>query len=235
MKKSYRTIIMSLGGSIMAPDGINIEFLKQFRTFILSFISNTAYRFVIVAGGGKIARNYQTAASEIVHVPNEDKDWLGIHTTRINAHLLRTIFRGKACPIVVDDPTKEYRNIDISKYPIIIASGWRPGWSTDYVTVLLAKKFKTKTIINAGKFPYVYNKDFKKYPDAVPIKDITWKNYKKLIPSTWSPGLPSPIDPVAAKEAKQSHMTAIIIQGDNLENMKNAIEGKKFEGTIIHP
>lgn len=225
---------MSLGGSIMAPDGINVEFLKAFRSFILSFLKNNNprhYQFIIVAGGGKLARNYQNAANEIVRVSNEDKDWLGIHATRINAHLLRTIFRDKAYPIVLDDPRKP-----VEGGPhIIIASGWRPGWSTDYVTVLLAKKFKAKTFINAGKFPYVYDKDFKKYSDAVPIKDITWKKYKKLIPAAWSPGLPSPIDPIAAKEAEQSRLTAIIVQGDDLHNMKKVIEGKTFEGTIIHP
>lgn len=233
---------MSLGGSIMAPDEINIEFLKNFRKFILSFLTNhkksksynlkaTSYRFVIVAGGGKICRKYQQAAGEIVRVSNEDKDWIGIHATRLNAHLLRTIFRDKAYPVVLDNPHKPLK----TDTPIIIASGWRPGWSTDYVTVLLAKKFRTKTFVNAGKFPYVYNKDFKKYPDAVPIKDITWKEYRKLIPSIWSPGLPSPIDPVAAREAERSRLTAIILQGDDLKNMKKAIEGKPFEGTIIHP
>lgn len=250
------TIVMSLGGSIMAPDEINIEFLKNFRKFILSFLNNhtksntynpapnrrgsptgggrltpKTYRFVIVAGGGKIARNYQHAASEIVRVSNEDKDWLGIHATRINAHLLRTIFRDKAYPVVLDGPSKPIK----TGWLIVIASGWRPGCSTDYDTVLLAKRFKSKTFINAGKFPYVYDKDFKKYPDAVPIKDITWKEYRKLIPSIWSPGLPSPIDPVAAREAERSKLTAIILQGDDLKNMKRAIEGKPFEGTIIHP
>ena len=35
-------------------------------------------------------------------VTDEDKDWIGIHATRLNAHLLRTIFRDVADPVVID-------------------------------------------------------------------------------------------------------------------------------------
>ena len=86
-----KTVIIALGGSIVFPDQIDWDFLRRFRSFVLREIKK-GRRFVIVSGGGRLSRIYQEAAGKVVKVTNEDKDWLGIHATRINAHLLRTIF-----------------------------------------------------------------------------------------------------------------------------------------------
>ncbi len=237
--QNRKTFIIALGGSIIipAPGKIDVDFLKKFRKFILKFVKR-GDKFIIISGGGKLSRTYQQAASRIVKLPYDDMDWLGIHATRINAHLLRTIFRDKACPTVMDDPHKPFTGrSDISKYPVIIASGWRPGWSTDYVAALLAKRFGCREIIDAGNISFVYEQDPKiarkngvKNP---PIKKISWKNYRKLVGSRWMPGLPSPIDPIAAKYAQKNKIKAIIIRGTDLKNFENLLLGKKFHGTII--
>ena len=105
MIKIKHTAVISLGGSIIVPDKIQIKFLKSFKEFILKFLKKD-YRFIIVTGGGSVARNYIEAASEITKISDEDKDWLGIHATRINAHLIRTIFKKESYPVVLDDPFK---------------------------------------------------------------------------------------------------------------------------------
>ena len=132
------TYIISLGGSLVSTEsGINWQFLKKFRALILSEIK-TGKRFFIIVGGGKTSRNYVAAAKKIVSISREDQDWLGIHTTRLNAHLLRTIFRAEAYPAIIKDPTKSI----MTDKKIIIAAGWQPGWSTDYVATILAEKYK---------------------------------------------------------------------------------------------
>ena len=83
-------IVISLGGSVIVPDKIDIVFLKAFRRLIRDYLKK--YKFIIVTGGGKTARNYIDAAGKICRINNEDKDWLGIHCTRLNSHLLKTIF-----------------------------------------------------------------------------------------------------------------------------------------------
>ena len=229
-----KPIIIALGGSVIVPElsedkGINTIFLKKFRKLILENFKK-GKSFIIVAGGGKTTRVYQKAASKIAKINKEDLDWIGIHTTRLNAHLLRTIFQKEACPIVLDDPRKKIGKI---KKNILIASGWRPGWSTDYISVLLAKRFKVKEVIIAGDTPFVYDKDPKKYKEAKPIKDISFKQYKKLIPKKWTPGLSSPLDPVATKMAQEIDLKINIINANNLKSFKNIFCGKKFEGTVI--
>jgi len=231
--ENSKTIIVALGGSVIipSPGKINVRFLKKFRKLILKFVKRGCH-FIIVTGGGKVCRTYQKAAAKIIkELPEEDIDWLGIHATRINAHLLRTIFRGKAYPVVLDNPKKLIKG----NWPILIAAGWRPGWSTDYISVLLAKRFKITEIIDAGNIPFVYNKDFLKYKNAVAIKKISWKNYRKLVGSKWTPGLSAPIDPIAAKEAQKLKIRAIIIRGTDLKNFESLLSGKKFRGTIIEP
>jgi uridylate kinase len=229
---SSKTILIALGGSIICPrpGKINTIFLKNFKKLILKFIRRN-FRFIIVAGGGKICRLYQGAAAQVVTLPYEDVDWLGIHATRLNAHLLRTIFRGWAYPVVLDDPKKSVKN----NWRLLIAAGWKPGWSTDYIAVLLAKRFNVKKIIDAGNIPFVYNKDFLKYKNACPIKKISWKNYQKLVGAKWIPGLATPIDPIAAKLAWKLKIPALIVKGTELKNLEKAVLGQKFKGTIIEP
>ena len=231
MSKASQTIVISLGGSIIIPGKIHVAFLKEFKESILKFLKNN-YRFIIVAGGGAIARNYQNAAARITRVSDEDKDWLGIHATRFNAHLLRTIFKKEAYPVVLDSPHKE---INGERCSLFIASGWRPGWSTDYDAVLLAQRFKADKIINASNIMYVHEKDINLHPTAKPIKEIAWKDYRKLIGSKWKPGMSAPFDPIAARVAQKDKMTVIVTKGTNLKNLENIIKGKKFKGTIIRP
>lgn len=231
MGKIPKTIVISLGGSIIVPGKIQVEFLKDFKKFILKFLKK-GYLFVIVAGGGNTCRRYQAAASAITKLTDEDKDWIGIHATRLNAHLLRTIFKKEAYPVVLDSPQKP---IDGKNYRLFIASGWRPGWSTDYDAVLLAQRFKADKIINASNISYVHEKDISIYKTAKPIKEMNWKTYRKLISSEWKPGMNVPFDPIAAKTAAKLKMTAIITRGTDLQNLENIIKGKGFKGTIIHP
>ncbi|MFH1727519.1 MAG: UMP kinase [Pseudomonadota bacterium] len=229
MENKNKTIVISLGGSIIVPGKIQVDFLKQFKEFILKFLEKN-YKFIVVAGGGAVARNYQKAAGEIAQVSDEDKDWLGIHATRFNAHLLRTIFKKQAYPIVLDSP---YKEMEGDKYKLFIASGWRPGWSTDYIAVLLAERFKTKMVINASNIAYVHEKDIALNPTAKAIKEIKWHDYRKLIGSKWIPGMSAPFDPIAAKKAQEIGLTVVVAKGTDLKNLENVLTNKKFKGTII--
>lgn len=229
--ETMKTVIMSLGGSIIVPKEIQIKFLKNFKNFILKFLRKN-YKFIIVTGGGNVCREYQKAAAAITKVSDEDKDWIGIHATRLNAHLIRTIFKKEAYPVVLDNPFKQ---INGKKYKLFIASGWRPGWSTDYDAVLLAERFEADKIINASNIDYVYDKDIARYKNAKPIADISWTEYRKIIGFEWKPGMKAPIDPIAARLASKLKMTVIVTKGTNLKNLENILLDKKFTGTVIHP
>lgn len=239
MKASYT--VMHLGGSVVVPHisdtgGINVTYLKKLRTFLLPQLKK-GRKFIIVVGGGKTARAYQKSAEKIVNIHEYDLDWIGIHATRLNAHLLRTIFEKEAYPVVIDhDPSpEEVEMLKSSNRNLFFASGWKPGWSTDYIAVELARKFGSKEIIIAKDMPYVYDSDPKKNENAKPLKKISWKTYKHIIPQKWTPGLSVPVDPVATKLAEKLGIKAKILSGKNFTSLKAAVEGRHFTGTLIHP
>lgn len=221
-------VIISLGGSLVVPEEIDVPFLKEFRSLILAHVKK-GQKFIIIVGGGKTCRKYQQAASRTIEPAPEDLDWIGIHTTRLNAHLLRTIFREVAHPAVIKNPTEKIK----AKKPVIIAAGWKPGCSTDYDAVLLAENFKAKTIINLTNIDFVCTSDPNKDKSAKPIRQIAWNEFRKLVGNRWDPGLNAPFDPVASKEAQRKGLRVAIMNGRNLKNLENFLGGKPFKGTII--
>ena len=222
-----KTIILSLGGSLIVPNNIDVNFLKDFKKTIEKYIKNN-YRFAIICGGGKLARNFQQIASESRKLSVKQLDWLGIYATKINAHLLKSMFSDNANENIISNPTLKVN----FKKNIIIAAGWLPGWSTDYDAVLLAKNLCIKGIINMSNVDYVYDKDPRKYEGAKKIKKINWNGFSKLISNKWKAGMNVPFDPVAAKEAQKSRIRVMVI-GKNLKNLENLLDGKKFRGTTI--
>ncbi|MFZ2500769.1 MAG: UMP kinase [Minisyncoccia bacterium] len=221
-------IVVSVGGSLIVPDGIDTDFLLRFKELVLERVQR-GFTFSIIAGGGKTARRYQEAANAVTPLSRQDLDWIGIHATRLNAQLLRNIFVGYANPHIIKNPTIDIEDDE----PIIIAGGWKPGCSTDYDAVLIAKNLGATRMVNLTNIDYVYDSDPKKNPKAQKIDKISWPAFRKLIPTEWDPGLSSPFDPVAAKEAEAIGLEVAIINGSKLEEFSLYLDNKPFVGTII--
>jgi uridylate kinase len=225
-------VVVSVGGSLIVPDGIDAAFLKSFRAFVLDHLER-GLSFFIITGGGRLARNYQDAARDVRGEDGlelEDADWLGIHSTRLNAHLMRSLFLEQAQSRIV----KSYDHRIRSRGDIIIGAGWKPGRSTDYCAVIAARELGAKKMVNLSNIDYVYTADPKKDPNATKIETIGWSDFRKLIPEEWDPGLSSPFDPVAAREAESLKLEVAIINGNKLDEFGNYLAGEKFQGTVIH-
>lgn len=222
-------IVISLGGSLIAPPtGIDVDFLKAFRHLITEEVKQ-GKRFIFIIGGGSTARIYMHAAKEVAPLEHEDMDWLGIHATRINAHLLRTIFRGHAHRVVVKHPSRSIKWTQ----PILIAAGWKPGRSTDDGAVRLAKHYGASMVVNLTNVERVYDKDPAKHIDAVPFDRISWHDFRKIVGTKWSPGMNAPFDPIASTYAAKHHLKVVIAKGVDLMNLKKILDGKAFLGTTI--
>lgn len=222
-----KKIVLSLGGSLIVPQEIQVDFLKQFRELIVSKIDK--FQFVIFAGGGKTCRVYQDAAAKIVPLTDWQLDWIGIHASRLNAQLLHTIFEEEAEKHVVKDPTKK---IQMTK-PILIGAGWKPGWSTDFVAVQFAVTHGFTQVVNLSNIEYVYDKDPKKFPDAKPFKEMTWAQMRELVGDEWTPGMSAPFDPIASKLAQEKGIEVIVANGTAIDNIRAILEDQDFVGTRI--
>ena len=175
-------------------------------------------------------RRYQAAARDVGghQITPDDLDWIGIHATRLNGHLLRTIFRDIAHPVMIDD----YSIIQKPTERVIIGAGWKPGWSTDYDAVLVCEDYGARTIINLSNVSRACDKDPKKFKDAKPIDKISWADFRKIISDRWSPGMNTPFDPIAAEKAQELGVKAILM-GKDFNNIKKYFKGEKFVGTVI--
>lgn len=220
------TIIISLGGSLVAPGEIDLGFLKNFKHALQKYLGQK--RFFILVGGGKICRVYQNALLEF-GANNINRDWIGIKISRLNAEVIKQLFEKLAYSEIIEDPTKKITN----KKDIVVAGGWKPGWSTDYCSVMMAKNSGIKTIINLTNIDFVYDKDPKQFPDAKAIKEINWKDFKKIVGDKWTPGLSMPFDPRASKIAEKLKIKVVMLNGKYLERLEDFLNNKPLTGTII--
>ncbi|MBI2051166.1 UMP kinase [Candidatus Roizmanbacteria bacterium] len=226
------TVVLKLGGSLIYPNGgLDVDYIKEFYKFIRKQVAEKNRRFFIFTGGGSLMRHYRDTGAEVTDhkLTKDDLDWLGIHVTRLNAHLFRTIFRDLAHPNIIFD----YDTIQKTDKPIVIAAGWKPGWSTDYDAVVLAQDYHVNAVLKMGNTDFVYDKDPRDNPDAKPFHHMSWAEYIKLVGAEWVPGKHTPFDPIAAKLALELKIKAYFLNGKDLPNAEKAINGEKFIGTII--
>src|SRR5258708_31195997 len=113
-----------MGVSLVVRDEIDNTFLSKLKMFIEKERAKHKNRqFFLVVGGGAVARKYRDAGRHVVghELTSDDQDWLGIHATKLNAHLVRTIFRDLAHPYII----KHYEIIRRVTEPVVVAAGWK--------------------------------------------------------------------------------------------------------------
>jgi len=217
----------------LAPGDIDTAFLKLFKKAVIKNLEKN--RFFIFVGGGKICRNYQKALLEF-GADNQKRDWIGIEVSRLNAKVVRQVFNQLAFSEIITNPAKKIN----TRKDIVIGAGSKPGWSTDYCAVALAKNMGIKTIINLTDIDYVYDKNPNKFSmtdgptgKLKAFKKIDWGTFRKIVPAKWIPGLSSPFDPRASREAEILKIKVVIINGRKLDRLEDFLNNQDFIGTII--
>jgi len=200
----------------MVPDEIDISFLQSLKKLLLSY-TKKGLKFILIVGGGKTTRRYQVAARSFPNITRKDQDDLGITTIHSNVHLLKLVFKGYEQKIKI--------NPDLAT--------WKPGSSSDLGAVHMAQKYKAKILINLTNTDGVYNKDPKKYKNAKRFNSLTWSEFRKILPSTWGPGLSTPFDPIAARVSEHIGLTVYILNGKKLKEFEKVLKGESFLGTTI--
>lgn len=230
--------VLSLGGSIVAPDSPDTIFLPAFEAMVRDWLAQDKERkLILVIGGGGPARVYQNAYKAVLAArkdggavaDNNQADWIGITATRLNAQLVKAIFSDLCPNDVVYDPTADFQ----FQGQILVAAGWKPGFSTDNDAVVLAQRFGAKTVVNLSNIEKVYTDDPKTNPAAKPLDTISWEDFRKMVGDKWTPGKNTPFDPIASKGAQQDGISVICAGGRDIENTRAILDGKPFKGTRI--
>jgi len=221
-----KSIVISIGGSVILSDHADIAFLKKLGQILKSY--SQTYKIYVVIGGGKTAREYIQKGRKL-QFTEETLDEIGIDITRVNAKLLTHIIRisNRKIPETTDDA----KNMEEA---IVIMGGTTPGHSTDMVGAELAEKTQAERYIIATNVDGIYDKDPNKHPNARQLKQVTIDNLIQTYGTDWqTAGKNMVVDGPALQIIKQSKIPTYVVNGKRLEQLQKAISDQSFDGTQI--
>ena len=224
-----KVIVLSLGGSLIIPGDINTNYLKDFKKVVLK--NKSKYKFIIVCGGGSLARKYISSLRDI-NIGEKFQSYSGISARRTNARFMSYFFnqdqkRG------IPDKTREVKKY-IKKYDIVFCGAleYEPNQTSDSTSAEIAKKFKCE-FINLTDVKGLHDKNPKKFKNAKFIPKISWKDFDIIASKLkFKPGQHFVLDQSASKIIKKHKITTYIL-GKDMKQLDNLLNGKKFTGTKI--
>ena len=219
------TIIIKLGGSLFIPSIIDNKFINTFVQTIEPY--KNKYKFIVVVGGGNIARQYQSTLRACGVKDNKSLDTIGINVTKLNAKMFASIlsltFENVQVLNSLDDEITSN---------IVVASGYDVGHSTDFDTIYLANRIDNNIVVILSNVTNIYTDDPKINKNARALDITTWSDLKGIVGSEWLPGKNLPIDPSAVNLAEHTIPHAMFTSFDNLSDI---LKYKKLNnGTHIY-
>lgn len=227
MKKEV--VVLSVGGSLIIPDKIDIRFLHTLKKTLLKHKSK---KFVLVTGGGVIARKY-IATLKAENKPFQELAEAGIRATRMNAQFLMQLFGKRVANDTLPRDMKHVRSA-LAKNHIVICGALRftKNATSDTTAAKLAHTLKTP-FINMTNVKGLYTSNPKTHKSARFIPKISWNEFDRLANKTkHQPGQHFVLDQSAATLIKKNRTSTYII-GPSLKNLENLLNGKHFIGTTI--
>lgn len=223
-------IVISLGGSQILNDGkVNISFLNKFKAVIKKH--SRKYKFVIVCGGGSVARMYIDGLKKVGY-GEKVQSYAGISVTRINARFMSYFFGNdplKRIPFSMKDLKKL-----IKKQDIVFAGALehKTNQTTDSTSVQIARELNAE-FVNITNVDGLFSSNPKTNKNAKLIRNIPWKEFHKIAKKIpFKAGQHFVLDQKASKIIMQEKIKTYIV-GNNLDNLDKILIGKKFTGTLI--
>jgi uridylate kinase len=223
-----KTFVLSVGGSVFFSDKLRAPEIAKFCESI-NELKREGFEFVIVVGGGRVARVYQ-AGAKALGANNFGLDEVAIQITRANA-LLFTHIIDNAWKEVLVDPKKAENVLLLGKTPVY--GGTTPGQTTDSVAAIIAEMMGAE-FINLSNVDGIYSADPNKEPNAKMYSELSHVKMVSLLKAQASkPGGHSFVDAHAAEILKRSKIKSSFVLGTDLENFKNCVRGLEFKGTVV--
>ncbi|NIA03151.1 MAG: UMP kinase [Nitrospirae bacterium] len=220
-------IVISIGGSVLISD-LDPERIYKYAENVKQLTKDhTVY---VVVGGGRIARDYISAARALG--ANEvECDVIGIDMTRINARLLIAALGKSAYP----EPSNSYLDANNAAFSgkIVVMGGLIPGQTTDAVSAVLAEYVGADLLINATSVDGVYTADPNRDKEAKKLTRMTPSELVEIVMKIdMAAGSNSPLDPLAAKIIQRCGIKTVVVDGRDPEKIIEAVAGR-HNGTLI--
>ena len=224
-----KVIVLSLGGSLIIPNETNVEFLEKFKKVLDK--NSKKFKFVVVCGGGSTARKYINGlrkSGKSIYL----QGMMGIAATRINARFM-TYFFGKEANEGIPRDMKHVASL-LNKNEVVFCGALRyaPHETSDGTSAKLASYFNSP-FINLTNVYGLHDKNPLEHKDAKFIPEITWKAFYDMAnKKKFQPGQHFVLDQSASKIIMDKKVTTYIL-GQDMKQLDNLLNKRKFKGTVI--
>jgi uridylate kinase len=232
----YKRIILKLSGEVLrggkSGDPIDAPTLERISTQIKE-IYDLGVQICIVIGGGNIFRGLN---GEKRGVDRTTGDYMGMLATVINGLALMdslekmgvTTRVQSAIPMnQIAEPfilRRAIRHLEKQRVVIFVAGTGNPYFSTDTTAALRASEMHADIILKATKVDGIYDKDPKKYPDAVKYDEITFIDALKQRLNV--------MDSTAFSLCLDNNVPILVFDLNDEHAIRRAVTGKKI-GTLV--
>ncbi|MEI7960955.1 MAG: UMP kinase [archaeon] len=226
---AQRTFVLSVGGSVFFNEKLRAPEISKFCE-VINELKREGYSFVLVVGGGRVARVYQ-AGAKALGANNFELDEVGIAITRANAILFTHIIENSWRTVLID-PKESENVLLLGKTPIY--GGATPGQTTDAVGAIISELLNAD-FINLSNVDGIFSADPIKEPAARMYKELSHTKMFSLLKAQASkPGAHTFTDPHAAAILERSKIKSFFINGNDLDNFKSVVRGSpEFKGTLV--
>ncbi|MEM4259399.1 MAG: UMP kinase [Candidatus Pacearchaeota archaeon] len=224
-----KIMVISLGGSLIVPEKVDFEFLKKFRATLRKHYKG--WKFVIVCGGGSIARKYINLLKKD-NASEKEMSLAGIRVTRLNALLMMELFGKEANDKLPKDMKDVKDNLHKNKVVICGALRYAPQSTSDGTAARLANYLKCD-FINMTNVKGLYSANPKTNKNAKFIPWESWSDFEKRANAIkYHSGQHFVLDQKAATMIRK-HKTKTYIIGADTKNIDKILRGEPFTGTLI--
>lgn len=221
-------LVIRIGGSVIASPP-NAEMIRRYAN-VLGRLRGFGHQFIVVVGGGSVAREFIKLARE-AGLADDEQDEIAISVSRIFAQILAIKLMGlgaKSVPTSVDEAAKIFEDDGIA-----FMGGLKPGMTTDAVAAMAAASIDAGLIVKATDQDGIYTKDPRKHSDARKIDELSFDQLSGMLEEeSHRVGIHQILDPEAVRILERRRIDTVVVNGFRPQNIISAVNGEKI-GTRI--
>lgn len=240
------TCVVAYGGSVVIPGDSYDQFAMTHLADLLK--EHSSKRFILIIGGGKLCRNVTlnvrpffvnaNLSSNEIDIANDE---VGIAITKVNARkVISSLQEYLGDDVVYSDYIDDPNILPNTSHRVFIASGFKPGVTTDYCMMALAKNFNASFAFKISDFPVVLDVHPLEFNSGLidtykKINSISWQGIVDLVGDSFHPGGNYPLDPLAAKlgfEISKENPSFSLYVGQ-VSQFEKMLKHIPFIGTVI--
>lgn len=235
-KPFYKRVLLKLSGEALMGEkefGISSEVIASYARQIKEIVE-LGVELSVVIGGGNIFRGISGATQGVDRVTG---DHMGMLATIINSLALQNSIEKLGVPTRVQTAIempkiaepfikrKAQRHLEKGRVVIFGAGTGNPYFTTDTAAALRAIEMNTEVVLKATKVDGIYNKDPKKYEDAVKYNEVTYtevlnKDLKVM-------------DSTAISLCRENKLPIIVFDSLTEGNIKKVIMGEEIGTKVV--